>query len=236
LVCWPLWRLIADAYDTFATGKVDPSKPLVPLPLEGGPAWVNSARYTIDAKAEGPQSGAMMRGPMMQTLLEDRFQLKTHRETREVSAYIMTVARGGPKLKPTEEGSCTHLDPTDLAQSPNPGGGKPWCLVPMLTSRGPTTVFDVRGINLDAFAKTLRPPDRRPVINLTGLTGAFDIHLEWEPDVSGSSTPDDGAASLPSSHMAAIAATREQLGLRLDPGKGTREFLVIDRVEKPSEN
>jgi uncharacterized protein (TIGR03435 family) len=235
LGCWPLWRLIADAYDTFATGTVDPSKLLVPLPLDGAPAWVNSARYTIDAKTEGPQSGAMMRGPMMQALLEERFQLKTHRETREIAVDIMTVAKSGPKLHPTEEGSCTHLDPTDLAQSPKPAGGKPWCLIPTTLSRGPITVFDVQGITLDAFAKILHP-NRRPVINRTGLTGAFDIHLEWEPDVQESPAPDDGAASLPSPHMSAIAATREQLGLRLDPGKGPREFLIIDHVERPSGN
>ena len=116
LGCWPLWRLIGDAYETFADGKVDPLKPLVPLPLDSAPAWVNSARYSIDAKAEGPESGAVMRGPMMQTLLEDRFQLKVHRETKEVPAYIMTVAKGGPKLQRTIDGSCNSVDPTNLAQ------------------------------------------------------------------------------------------------------------------------
>ncbi len=97
LGCWPLWRLIAEAYDTYASGKVDPLKLLFPRPLEAAPSWIDSARYTIDAKAESPQSGAMMRGPMMQALLEDRFRLKIHRETREVSGYLMTVAKGGLK-------------------------------------------------------------------------------------------------------------------------------------------
>ncbi len=81
----------------FPTGVVDPLKPLVPPALEGAPGWIDSARYTIDAKAEGPQSGAMMRGPLMQSLLEDRFQVKVHRQTREVSGYVMTIAKGGPK-------------------------------------------------------------------------------------------------------------------------------------------
>lgn len=236
LACWPLWRLIADAYETFAAGRVDPLNPLVPLPLEGAPAWINSARYSIDAKTESPQSGAMMRGPMMQALLEERFQLKTHRETREISAYIMTVAKGGAKLHRTEEGSCNHVDPTDLTQSLKVmPGGKPWCLTPTTVRNGPLVVFDVRGMTLDVFSKLLHP-DGRPVVDRTGLTGAFDIHLEWEPDASNSSTPDAGVASDPSPHSSAVIATREQLGLRLDPGKGPREFLVIDHIEKPSEN
>lgn len=69
----------------------------------------------------------MMRGPMMQALLEERFRLRAHTETRQVPVYVMTVAEGGSKLRPTEEGSCNHLDPTDLAQPAN--STKPWCIV-----------------------------------------------------------------------------------------------------------
>jgi uncharacterized protein (TIGR03435 family) len=231
LRCWPLWRLIADAYETFANGKVDPLKPLVPFPLEGSPAWVNSSRYTIDAKADGPQSGAMMRGPMMQTLLEDRFKVESHRETREISGYVMTVDKGGLKLKPTQEGSCDRVDPTDLSQSP---GALP-CNMPHLARNGPLTVFEMRGATLDVFARLLHP-NGHPVIDRTGLTGAFDFHLEWQSDAANSPDSNNGAASDPSPHASQIEAMREQLGLRLDPGKGIRELLVIDHVEKPSAN
>jgi uncharacterized protein (TIGR03435 family) len=231
LICWPLWRLIADAYETFATGETEPLNLLVPLPLEGAPAWVNSARYSINAKAEGPQSGAMMRGPLMQALLENRFQLKTHRDTREVPAYILTVAKGGAKLRPTEEGSCNRVDPADLARSPKVmPGGKPWCLAPTITRKGSFTLFDLPGATLGVFSKFVHP-DGRPVIDRTGLTGVFDFHLEWETDSDGGATNDD-----PSPHMSVIVAIREQLGLRLDPGKGPREFLIIDHVEKASQN
>jgi uncharacterized protein (TIGR03435 family) len=230
LGCWPLARLIADAYETFTNGKVDPLKPPAAPPLEGTPNWANSARYTIDAKADGPQSGAMMRGPMMQALLEDRFQVKVHRETREISGYLMTVDKGGLKLKLTQEGSCDLVDPTDLSQSPK---GKP-CNVAQMTRNGPLTVLDLRGVTLDVFARLLHP-DGRAVIDRTGLTGQFDIHLEWEP-AAPNSDADSGVASEPSPHASTIEAMRRQLGLRLDPGKGTRELLVIDRVEKPSGN
>jgi uncharacterized protein (TIGR03435 family) len=231
LGCWPLARLISDAYEIFATGEVDPLKPLYAPPPEGTPDWVNSTRYTIDAIAEGSQSGAMMRGPMMQALLEDRFQVKVHQETREISGYLMTVDKGGPKLKLTHEDSCDRIDPTDLDQSPptNP------CNVPRVSRSGPLTVLDMRGVSLDVFARFLRP-DGRPVIDRTGMTGAFDIHLEWEAAAANSPDPDSGAEGVPSPHPSMIEVMRRQLGLRLDIGKGTRELLVIDHVEKPSAN
>ena len=234
LGCWQLKLLIQQAYDVFASGKVNPANPTMALTaIEGDPAWVRSARYSIDAKADGPQSAAMMRGPMMQALLEERFRLKIHRETREVPVYVMTVAKGGPKLQPTQESSCKPLDFGEaLNMKPN---GEQWCAVPKMSRRGTITVFDIHGVTLDAFAKLLHP-DGRPVIDRTGLTGAYDIHLELEESPPNPSAPGGGAASDPSPHAADIAATREQLGLRLDPGKGPSEFLVIDHIEKPSEN
>ena len=231
LGCWPLWQLISDAYETFADGKFDPLKPPKAPPLEGTPGWANSTSYTIDAKAEGPESGAMMRGPMMQALLEDRFQVKVHRETREISGYIMTVDKGGLKLKPAQEGGCVRVDPTDPAQSApaNP------CNVPLMSNNGPLRVFDLRGVTLDVFVQFLRP-DGRSVMNRTGLTGTFDIHLEWESVPASSPDADNGVANAPTPRATQMEEMRSQLGLRLDPGKGIRELLVVDRVEKPSAN
>lgn len=201
-------------------GQVDPVKILGGgFPLEGTPNWVNSARYTIDAKAESAQTGAMMRGAMMQALLEERFQVKVHRETGEISGYLMTVDKGGLKLKLTHEGSCDHIDPTDLSQSLP---AMP-CNVPLMTRSGTLTVLDLRGVTLDAFARLIHP-DGRPVIDQTGLTGTWGIHLEWEPP-----DPNSGATTQ-------IEAMRSQLGLRLNPGKGARDLLVIDQIEKPTAN
>jgi uncharacterized protein (TIGR03435 family) len=192
LSCWPLSRLIADAYKTFANGKVDPLKLLIAMPLEGTPNWANSARYAIDAKAEARQSRVMMWGPMMQALVEDGFKFKVHRETREISGYVMTVDKGGLKLKLTQEGSCNPIDPTDLSQSPK---AMP-CNMPRMARNGPLMVFDMRGVSLDVFTRLLHP-DGHPVIDQTGLTGAFDIYLEWEPDAANSPDGDSGAASDP---------------------------------------
>lgn len=143
LGCWQLKRLILEAYEVYADGKVDPLNPFMPLtPIEGDPDWVSSAMYSIDAKTESPQTPAMMRGPMMQALLEERFQLKTHRETREVPVYLLTVAKGGEKLQPAKEGSCLHLDPSDLSQAQPLRGAKP-CVFTMAAKKGPNEVLDV---------------------------------------------------------------------------------------------
>ena len=103
--------LIQQAYGLFANGR---RNPIWSLPrIEGGPAWINSDRYEIVAKAEVDASHAdqptqaMMNGPMMQAVLEDRFKLKIHRATREAPVYALTVSRSGPKLQPFVEGTCT---------------------------------------------------------------------------------------------------------------------------------
>ncbi len=126
LPCYAVMRLMQNAYEIFAEGKVNPLNPIFPLdPIEGGPPWVNSATYTIDAKPQTPQPVAMMVGPMMRALLEDRFHLKLHRETRQVAAFLMTVAKSGAKLKPSSPDSCRPMDPTDLSQAgPPPPGPK----------------------------------------------------------------------------------------------------------------
>jgi len=169
---------------------------------------------------------------MMQALLEERFRMRTHREIREVPVYVMTVAKGGPKFLPAKPGSCQPNDTSgDLNVHPD---GMP-CAEPRVSRKGPIMVIDFRGVSLDAFAKDLHP-DGHPVIDRTGLAGAFDIHLELENAAPNSPGPGDGAASDPSPHASDVVAIREQLGLRLDPAKGPIEFLVIDHIEKPSQN
>ena len=232
LGCWPLMRLIQDAYEIFATGKVDPLNPISPLtPIEGLPDWANSASYSVTAKTESPQTQAMMRGPMMQALLEDRFGLRMHRETREVPVYIMTVAKGAGKLHPTQEGSCKILDPTDLSQSPT--AEKPRCAVVQHVRRGQLTIIDIHGVTMGVFTRLIH--SGRPVIDRTRLAGPFDIHLEWEEEVAGPPTAANGPASDPPG-ASFITAVRERLGLRLEPGKGPQEVLVVDHLERATEN
>jgi uncharacterized protein (TIGR03435 family) len=142
--------LIRGAYVTSDDGYLD---------IDGGPSWIHSAFYEINATAGGNPSVAMMRGPMMQVLLEDRFQLKIHREAREGPVYFLTVARGGPKLHSFTEGSCTPMT------SPRPPlqAGQEYCNS-LISGRSPASV-DVQGATLDEFSRLLLVVFDRPVIN-----------------------------------------------------------------------
>jgi len=116
--CLSLKILIQQAYITYQNGRFNPLARFVPI--EGAKDWLESDLYTIEAKAEGTPTEETMQGPMLQSLLEDRFQLKTHRETREVPVYDLIVAKGGPKLQPFD-GSCTSIsDFTKPSHVPDP--------------------------------------------------------------------------------------------------------------------
>ena len=106
LTCQTLLSMIQWGYINFADGRFNP---LGSIPLSGGPAWINSDLFTIDAKAESPQSRGTMNGPMLRTLLQQRFNLKIHIELREVPVYALTVARGGAKLQPSKR-DCLPFD------------------------------------------------------------------------------------------------------------------------------
>ncbi len=252
--------LVQMAYVLFANGHVNPPWS-GSVPVNGGPGWINSDRYEIDAKAEGPQSQGMMRGPMLQTLLEDRFKLKLHRETVEVPVYELTVAKGGIKMQELKEGSCTPADfafltqfpPQPLPQLPKGqeycGGvsadGSRW-LGSSGTMDGPNLTVEVRGMSLDEFCKMVIGHGMdRPVINKTGIMQRFVFRLKFAPDET---TPkflqgDEPGGAAPNAFPddlsrgpSIFTALQEQLGLKLVPAKGPGEFIVIDHVERPSKN
>jgi uncharacterized protein (TIGR03435 family) len=229
--CQTVKNHILMAYAGYADGRAHPP-PLAPI--EGGPGWIDSVRYRIVAKPEGGPSFGMMKGPMMQALLEDRFHLKIRRETREVPAFALTVAKNGVKLKPFQQGSCVDIGVVaPLTKAPphaEPGQMPILCGVNSAARNPPNVTWDLRGTTLDFFAKTLLSTAAdRPVLNQTGLTGLFDIHLEFAPETA---APADDPAGGPS----IFTAVQEQLGLKLEPSKAPKEFLVIESVERPSEN
>jgi hypothetical protein len=121
LECRTLDELIHMAYLWFADGKEDsrfggaagPLRRLFNQPIDGSPAWIKAERYTIDAKPETLQTAAMMQGPMLQALLEDRFKLKIRREVRDVPIYALVVGKSGPKLEAARKESCTPFDFTN---------------------------------------------------------------------------------------------------------------------------
>src|SRR5580693_5921628 len=108
--------LIQLAYVSFANGI---SYSRQELEIKGGPGWIHSDQYDVAATTEGKAGVAQMSGPMLQLLLEDRFQLKIHRETKEAAVYALTTARKGLKLAPAKEGGCVLRDLDHLS-----GGGR----------------------------------------------------------------------------------------------------------------
>lgn len=243
LDCTVLLDLIKSAYVLFADGHVNPRSR---VPVEGGPAWIQSERFRIDAKSGGAASQGMMHGPMLQALLEERFELRMHRETRDVPAYALTVAKGGSKLHPFQAGSCVPLDlkifeqfpPPPLPELPkgkeycggiDPGDGSRWVAV-TARSQGPNVTMEARALSVDDFvAHALGPQLDRPVLNRTGISGLFDFHLEYTQEDAPAGPAEAAGPSI-------LTAIERQLGLRLERATGRGVFLVIDHVAKPSPN
>ncbi len=176
--------------------------------IVGAPGWVQSSHWDIAAKAqvEGTITRAQMR-QMLQTLLADRFQLKIHRETKEVPVFALIVGKNGPKFKESA------TDATGGYTVRGTGSG-----MHMVTSKG----------TMEQLTRHLAFSAGRPVLDRTGLTGYYAFTLDW---ISENATPP------PDSNVPAIfTAVQEQLGLKLEPTKGPIEMLIVDRVEKPSGN
>ena len=227
ITCLSVMVLIRIAYD--ALQKTFPEDV---NPVSGGPAWIKSDLYTIQAKAEGTPSAAEMHRPMLQAILEDRFKLKIRREMRSISVYELTVAKNGFKLQPRKGAGCISMD--DLKPPPMDQ-------VCNNTSRrtnpkdqgGALVTTEFRGSSLDQIAETLTGLLDRPVINKTGIPGSFDFHLEWGADVftPGFNNPTDAPNG-----QSITTALQERMGLKLVPAKGSGTFYVIEGVERPSEN
>jgi bla regulator protein BlaR1 len=232
---YPLAGLIQRVYGRLGLGHV-PSLGSS-LPISGGPAWIYSDYYVINAEAAGNASKETMEGPMLQALLEDRFKLKVHRESRQVPVYELTVAKGGPKLQPAD-GSCTQPDYSTWPMPPLPAG-KRYCVNTGAGGRkGPNTMLYQEDATVDYVCKLLTLVMDRPVIDKTGLTGKYKFHLEFAIDQS---TPGviDASYAQPSDAAPApsiFTVVQQELGLKLEATKGPRDFLVIDHVERPSEN
>ncbi len=189
--------------------------------ISGGPGWINSDRFDINARAEqssasGDSSGGSRQIPeRLRSLLAERFQLAIHRESKEQNVYALVLAKSGPKFSEAKPES------------------KP-------TIRGRRGSIIGQGVGMQMLVINLANSMDRPVLDRTGLTGTYDFKLEWSPDAQGPSSiagaggeapllPDPNGPSL-------FAALQEQLGLRLEPQKAPVEILVIDRAARPSEN
>lgn len=193
--------------------------------ISGGPDWVGSTGYDIEAKvasfdADAPhQLTRTQRNQMLQSLLTDRFQLTTHNETKEAPIYQLVVAKGGLKLHEATPGDTYPNGPKGPDGVSHPG-------MMMFRPDGLTA----QAIPITALLDMLSRQLHRPVVDKTGLTGKYDIALHFTPDNGpAADSPDSSGPSI-------FTALEEQLGLKLESTKGPVQTLVIDHIEKPSEN
>jgi uncharacterized protein (TIGR03435 family) len=205
----------------------------------GGPEWLDSERWDIEARApQGtvpPRSSAFsIAAPdtlaiMVQSLLEERFQLKAHRETGELPLYELTVSKNGAKIKLSED----QTPPTALLG----GGGRQRGPLPRGGIRLGRGDLEAQAQSLEVFTTALGAIYvDRPVVDKTGLKGLYDIRLQWTPDPGLTATVSPGANSTAASGSSIFNAIEEQLGLKLESGKGPLPVLVIDSIQRPSEN
>ncbi len=189
--------------------------------IRGGPSWVHSLRdkYSIEATAAGATERTVLMGSMLQSLLEDRFHLKIHRETEEVPLFDLTVAKSGLKLKPMKDGDC---DPS-AAPGTDPSVGKPKCGNLMMAGDTDTTRWSFYGFRLSTLASQLSRALGVHVIDKTGVTDEFIFRFEFRRD---DATSGDAAS--------VYTALEEQLGLKLEKTKGPRGFIVIDAIDRPT--
>jgi len=170
----------------------------------GGPDWLDSQMYDLSAKLP-PNTSKSQVPDMLQALLAERFKLGVHRESKEQRVYFLVVGKGGPKLKEVQPEETKDLDQVRGSRLP----------MQMMPGR-----ISGRAVPAGALAGVLSHVAGYPVVDHTGLTKTFDFDLKWTPEGNKGNAPD------------LFAAIQEQLGLKLEPGRGPVEVLMINRVER----
>jgi uncharacterized protein (TIGR03435 family) len=234
---------IADAF-FFAT-------PLAVSRVIGGPEWLDSDRYEINTQASAPFQSSPDGPPrelflMIRSLLEDRFKLKTHMETRELPVYELVLARPGGSLGPQMRQSTVDCDAIIAAVRAGgaPPARQPNEPPPCGAMRGPARVL-AGGLPMAQFANMLTlvmadangpagGSDARLVIDKTGLNGRFAFTLAWTPERIPEGTPPPGIPPIDPNGPPLVTALQEQLGLKLQPARSRTEVVVIDSVERPT--
>ena len=229
-----------------------------------GPDWLESARFDVIAKIPAGTTREQARR-MLQNLLNERFKLVLHHSTKEAPIYALLIAKNGPKLKVSKEEAGDPTAPPPGLPGPGaagpgrmtvgkdgmpqlpPGAGKGGAVMMMAPGGRMRTIAN--GTTIGKFADTLAMQLDRPIVDMTGLQGKYDITLDFAPDpaVMQAKMAALGGAPLPGTHdgdgatdpgnATIFSALPDQLGLRLEGRKGPVELLVIDSVEKtPTEN
>jgi uncharacterized protein (TIGR03435 family) len=242
---FPLRQIIKLAYGIYIQGD---------RLIEGAPSWLDSERYDIVAKMDAatadrlkklsPDERTQAQNQMLQELFADRLKLAIHRETRELPVYALSIAKNGPKLKKAKPGdtyknafpyASKYADAAELA-------GK-YFVVRDGSPQPKTATMYGFGVSMPALAMELKQLAGGIVQDRTGLTGSYDFTLKFCLNQSSSgpsvAAPDGQAvpaASEPCGVPTLLTAIQQQLGLKLEMGKGPVEIIVIDHVERPSGN
>jgi uncharacterized protein (TIGR03435 family) len=178
--------------------------------VSGGPDWIRFDKFDVEAKSEANPSVDVLR-LMLQRLLEERFQLRAHRATKQDAVYALVVAKGGAKLRVVpDDGTDTNRLRNDAWRGVKAGQGH------LFTDKG-----QIAG--LAAFLTQIMD---RPVLDQTGLDGLYGFDFTLPPNILPS----------PDSSQSIFEAIQDQLGLRLEPARGPIDVLVIDGVERLSDN
>jgi len=194
------------------------------------PNWTLDERYDIDARTPGPASEEQVLAALRE-LLKERFRLQEHRVTKEEPVYFLTVAKGGIKMP---AGNCVPVKkdlPNECYSQTNEG------LISTLDWRG-VRISDPEGVAYRTLAGHFSGINNRVIIDRTGLTGTYDVHLQWERDPPAAAQETSIAQPAPAGPHAPslFDAMEQEPGLRLESGTGPVEYLSVDRVEKPSQN
>jgi uncharacterized protein (TIGR03435 family) len=228
-----------------------------PFEIVGGTPWWNSTKFDITAKAEDGTAGLDQMRTMLQGLLADRFKLKAHTETRDVPIYNLVLARGdgrlGPKMKVSTD-SCPDFKAQQQkmleaiakggvsaiqSMMSKPGENKPCSITQIPPSPdNPGLGFKGTGQSLELLVLLLTQLSGRPVVNKTGLAGAYDFELTISLQTLQAIYQDLGVSlplppNLPEG-PALMTTIQEDLGLKLDSQRGPGEVLVVDSAELPS--
>jgi uncharacterized protein (TIGR03435 family) len=227
------------SFTTQTSTAGEPNLRLIREPVEGGPDWLNSELYSIEVKSERSQDLPMITGPMLQAILEDRFQVRVHPGKKEVPVYVLEVAPEGGLLRTAAEGSCTTL----FSGHSQVTGSRP--------GQPPCGAFRSTGAHaMDAFASMANLCTQfsvwldRDVADKTGLPGMFQVHLPFSSadlrpgPLTRELSRSNGTASAITgpSHFDLLSNAAQGLGLKLAAGTETSDVLIVDRAERPSGN
>ena len=230
VTAYPLFQLIRIAYNS---NSIQTEGQIV-----GGPNWLKSDRFDFVAKANGSLDADETGRPtlliaMLRSLLEDRFHVRVHTELRDALVYFLAIAnkdgRLGPQLHRSSQQDCRGPVGTLV-----PADSTHWCG----WRGGGTGRYTIQGLTMadmaTGFAGTWTVG--RPVLDRTGLSGRWDAQIDFVPTFVPGPNADSAPISNPSadSGPSMLSAMRDQLGLKLEAAKARVEYLVIDRVERPT--